>query len=558
MKLLPTLATITGIGLIKSLWKARSKPAKRAAKQEIRGAYDIAQNGDDAEHWAWADALDANAANSRDVRKDIREKSRYEVFNNGYGGGLVDKLGNDLVGTCPRLQLSIPGASRVTARQIEKAFLSWARTIGLGEKLRLLDNAAVRDGEGFGLLVTNRKLDPNGVQLDLRLYETDQVDTPTLRMAYDDPQSFPGGRTDRMGDVTEWHFLKSHPGSEYGYSAFGEYDKIPAAKVVHWFKPRRAGQLRGVPEIASSLTLYAYLRRYTLATVAAAETAANLAGVMKTNSSTTTPVACAPMKGVSMPRNQMLTLPEGWEAMQFKPEQPINTYKEFKGELLTEAGQPVGAMRNVATGSSAEYNYSSARLDHRLYQRGIEVRRSAFRERVLDKIFRAWLDEAALTPGLIPNGLPLRHLWSWDWYYDGFVSLDPQKDAETNDMRLRNGTITHAEIAAEDGVDWEERFEQRAEERRRLIDLELVDVMDEATAQANAQTAQAAINPDQVAAMLDLADRLSGRAISAQSAEAILQAAFPVVKPDLIRKFIRGYSAFNERALPEREGATCA
>lgn len=556
MSVLSRLANISGLGLLKSFLAGRPKNDS----PPMRGAYDIAQRGDDQDHWAWADALDANASASSEVRKEIREKSRYEVFNNGYGGGLVDKLGNDLVGTVPRLQLTIPGTNRQASRQIEKAFLQWARQIGLGEKLRLLDNAAVRDGEGFAVLVTNRKLDQNGVQLDLRLYETDQVDTPSQRMAWGDDRAFPGGRVDKMGAVTEWHFLKSHPGSDFAYAGMGEFDKIPAEKVVHWFKPRRAGQLRGVPEIASSLTLYAYLRRYTLATVAAAETAANFAGVMKTNSPAANVVSCTAMKGVAMPRNQMLTLPEGWEAYQFKAEQPTSSYREFKGELLAEAGQPVGATRNVATGSSAEYNYSSARLDHRLYQRGIEVRRSSFRDRVLDKIFRAWLDEAALTPGLIPNGLALRHLWTWDWYYDGFVSLDPQKDAETNDMRLRNGTTTHAAIAAEDGVDWEERFEQRAEERRRLVELELPDVIDEAMAQANAQVAARtpSLDPNQVTALLDMADRLSGRSLSAQSTEAIIQAAFPTMQIDLIRKFVRGLNASDQRTTPEREEVTCA
>lgn len=554
MSILKTIANVTGLSLVKSLWKGRAK----SEAKPVRGAYDIAQNGDDQDHWGWADSLDANSSNSKDVRQTVRERSRYEVFNNSYGGGLVDKLGNDLVGTVPRLQLTIPGTNRKASRQIEKSFLQWSRSIGLGEKLRLLDNAAVRDGEGFAVFFTNRRLDPNGVQLDVRLYETDQVDTPL--MGWGDDRAFPGGRIDKQGNVIEWHFLKYHPGSEQGYFALGEPDKIPAEKVIHWFKPRRAGQLRGIPEIASSLTLYAYLRRYTLATVAAAETAANLAGIMKTNSPSATVVACTPMKGVSMPRNQMLTLPEGWEATQFKPEQPVTGYKEFKGEILSEAGQSVGATRNVATGSSAEYNYSSARLDHRLYQRGIEVRRSSFRERVLDKIFRAWLDEASITPGMIPQGLALRHLWTWDWYYDGFVPLDPQKDAETNDMRLRNGTITHAEISAEDGVDWEERFEQRAEERRRLIELELVDVMDEATAQAEAQMAakSPALDSNQVAALLDMADRLSGRALSVQSTEAIIQAAFPAMKLDLIRKFVRGLNAKDQRTAPQAQEVTCA
>jgi len=81
-------------------------------------------------------------------------------------------------------------------------------------------------------------------------------------------------------------------------------------------------------------------------------------------------------------------------------------------------------------------------------------------------------------------------------------------------------------------------------------------VIDEATAQAEAQSAAraTAIDPSQVTALLDLTDRLAGRGLSAQSTEAIIQAAFPSIKLDTVRKFVRGLGC----AIPDKEGATCA
>jgi lambda family phage portal protein len=460
--------------LVRNVVGRVSRAVRGTARKRIKASYDAAQTtAENANHWYWADSLNANAANSTEVRRTLRERARYETENNGYLGGLVDKLGKDLVGRGPRVQLRIPGVGRDVCRRIEAAFMQWARQIGLGQKLRLLDNAAVRDGEGFALLTNNPRLDPSGVQLDLRLYETDQVSTPFLD--WGDDKAFDGGRLDDFGNVTEWHFLKTHPGSDVWSASYLDVDKIDSRDVIHWYTPKRAGQVRGVPEVLSSLTLFAYLRRYTLAVVTAAETAANLAGVMQTDG--TAQDGDAPtvetMDEVALARGALLTLPSGWTATQFKPEQPTNTYKDFKGEILTEAGQPVGAPRNVSTGSSAEYNYSSGRLDLGIYQRGVGVRRSDLRDRVLDQIFRAWLDEAALVPGLIPDGLPLRVTWSWDWYFDGFTSLDPQKDAETDAKRLETKTTTYAEIFAERGQDWEEAFEQMARERARMKELGL-------------------------------------------------------------------------------------
>ncbi|MBN9521090.1 phage portal protein [bacterium] len=445
-----------------------------APRRRVRGSYDAAQNGTDANHWAWVDALNANAANSPDVRKVLRERARYEADNNGYCGGLIEKLGNDLVGRCPRVQVTIPGVARDVTRGIERAFQQWARQVGLGAKLRLLDNMAVRDGEGFAILTKNPALDPYGVQLDLKLYETDQVETPFFQ--YADREAFSGGRLDAFGNVAEWHFLKVHPGSDVWAANYLDYDRIPAADVVHWYKPRRAGQLRGVPEIMSSLSLYGYIRRYTLATIGTAETAANISGVLKSNLPPDREGGgpqWETMEDIPTPRGALLTLPEGWDATGFRSEQPVTGYGDFKKEALAEAGAPVGAPRNIATGSSADYNYSSGRLDHGIYQRGVGVRRGDLTDRVLDKVFREWLDEAALIPGLIPDGLPVRALWTWGWYFDGFASLDPAKDAQTDKLRLETRTTTLAAIYAERGEDWEDALEQLALEERRAAELGL-------------------------------------------------------------------------------------
>lgn len=472
---------------VRSLFgKAMNRPGR--SHGFVRGSYDAAQTtNENANHWSWTDSLNANAANSPEVRRVLRERSRYESDNNGYCGGLIEKLANALVGACPRLQLSLPAShydpdfqvDRPTnpsaARTIETLFATWAKRVALGQKLRMLDAAATRDGEGFGLLVSNPALPDDVPQLDIRLYETDQVETPFYD--WTDPLAFSGGRLDEAGNVVEWHFLKTHPGSNVWAASYLDFDRIPANRVLHWFKPKRAGQLRGVPEILSSLSLYGVLRRLTLATLGSAETAANIAGVLKTDQPAPTSAdggaKYETMDEVDMPRRGMLTLPANWEASGFDAVQPTTGYREFKGEVLTEAGQSVGAPRNVATGSSAEYNYSSGRLDHGIFQDGMRIRRSDLSAAILDVIFREWSTEAARIAGYLPDGLPPLSTWAASWRYPGFVSLDPAKDATTDDLRLKNGTTTYAEIYAERGEDWEEAFEQQARElgRRRQLGL---------------------------------------------------------------------------------------
>ena len=144
----------------------------------IRARYDAAAtNPDNRRHWANADSLSANAGNSADVRRILRNRSRYEVANNSYARGIVLTLANDVIGTGPRLQML---TSDVAAnRRIEQAFGGWAKAIGLAEKLRTMRIARATDGESFSLLITNPKLSTE-VQLDLRVVEADQVATPDL------------------------------------------------------------------------------------------------------------------------------------------------------------------------------------------------------------------------------------------------------------------------------------------------------------------------------------------------------------------------------------------
>ena len=56
---------------------------RRILRRVIRARYDAAVTSDDnRRHWANADGLSANAANSSTVRRTLRNRARYETANN--------------------------------------------------------------------------------------------------------------------------------------------------------------------------------------------------------------------------------------------------------------------------------------------------------------------------------------------------------------------------------------------------------------------------------------------------------------------------------------------
>jgi capsid protein len=298
----------------------------------VRARYDAAVTTDDnRRHWANADGLSPNASNSAAVRRILRNRARYETANNSYARGIVLTLAHDVVGTGPRLQM-ITGDSEAN-RRIEQAFMMWARSVHLAEKLRTMRMARATDGESFAILTNNPRLNTE-VQLDLRLVEADQVTTPDLdrlsTIAVD------GIVFDSAGNPVEYHVLRTHPGDGF-YSARSDYDRIPADAVLHWFRADRPGQTRGIPDIMPALPLFAQLRRFTLAVLAAAETAADFAGILYTDAPANGEAdAAEPFEPIELEKRALVTMPGGWKMAQMQAEQPSTTYGEFKHELLNE------------------------------------------------------------------------------------------------------------------------------------------------------------------------------------------------------------------------------
>jgi lambda family phage portal protein len=436
----------------------------------VRARYDAAVTNDsNFRHWVNADGLSINAAAMPGVRRLLRNRSRYEVYNNSYARGIVSTLANDIVGTGPRLQM-LTGNPQANG-QIERAFSTWADAVNLAEKLRTIRLAQIQDGEGFAILINNPKLD-NPVTLDLKLVEADQISSPYLIFPQKD--RIDGIIFDEHGNPRIYDVLREHPGNVM-VPFTAEFDKVPAASVIHLFRADRPGQMRGLPEIMPALPLFAQLRRFTLAVLGAAETAADFAGILYTDAPANgeaEPVE--PMDTIELESRALLTMPGGWKMGQVHAEQPSTTYAEFKKEILNEIARCLNMPFNVAAGNSSGYNYASGRLDHQTYFKSIRVDRSRIELVALDRIFHAWLDEAQLVEGLLPQSARRVNAdFTHQWFWDGQEHVDPAKEAQAQQLRLANNTTTLASEFAKQGRDWEVEIRQRAKEVALMVQLGL-------------------------------------------------------------------------------------
>lgn len=444
---------------------------KHAARAELTAAYDAAQTtGENQKHWRFADDLSATAANSRFVRETLRKRARYECLqSNSFGCGIVSTLANDTIGTGPTLQVAM---GRDMSRQIEQRFATWCRRIGLAKKLRTARLSKCVDGETFIVRTTNpENRDP--VQLDIKVIEADQVSTPGWmegRQGMVDGIVF-----DIYDNPAVYHVLKQHPGDMWVVNAFTKVDVL-ARDMIHLFNEVRPGQKRGVPEVTPALPLFAYLRRFTLATILAAETAADFSAIIKTTGNAynseglSSDPSVQPFDTVNIDRGMMTSLPYGWELQQFKAEHPTSTYEGFRNAILQEIARCVHMPENKALGSSAAYNYSSATLDDQIYWNSIDIEREViWVQDCLERIFEWWWEEAVEIDGYLPL-YPYIDLPPHKFVWPPKRANNPSEEASTAISLVNAGLMLDSQYLESRNIDpdwFNEEMEKQIERRKR-------------------------------------------------------------------------------------------
>lgn len=461
------------LSAIRSFFQPKTKAT--AKPQYIRARYDAAQSTpENQRHWEYADSLSAVSANSAHVRRKLRDRSRYEVANNSYARGILDTLADYSIGSGPSLQLTYRGSDtsesiRAATQKVEVLFSNWAYARKLGEKLHAMHLALDGDGEAFGVLTTGRDTMHTPVSLDLRLYECDHFDLLNGGTWFEDDA---GVRVGTDGEPTEYAFSPIHPGDLTGGLAVSQW--INADQVLHLFRKDRPGQLRGIPKTTPALPLFALLRRFTLATVLAAETAADFAAILTpgTDDDTSTYV---PFERLDMERGAFLTTPAGSTLSQLRSEHPNGIYDDFIKAIMREIARCLGVPAVLALGDASRYNYSSGRLDLQAFNRQMEVERRLIIERGgLDPVFENWLTEAAMLDSFLPDGfVELLPDLEWSWRWQGAGHVDRQKEAQGQATELENHTTTLSREYAKQGLDWETELRQRARELSRMSELGL-------------------------------------------------------------------------------------
>ena len=453
-----------------NLFKRHKKPAK-----SIKALWDAASMSVDMRrHFRGADNLTADQSLGQFTRRTIASRVRFEAENNSFCAGIVSTLASACVGRGVNIELEPANLSNnVDHKKVRKAmdareerFRAWANIVRLNRLLTLCRRARCIDGETFILLCNNPNL-AGECKLQPVQYEASQI-----RGDYElEP------KTDDAGNITEWDGIRfDRYGNPAQYQIFPASDNYgnyggkgkwyPAANVLHYANLLRPGQHRGVSELASSISVFNDLRRFSNATLAAAEAAAELSFIIKTDLTSIDEdgnriaTAIEPGTFLEAARGGGMALPEGWDLKQLQAANPSSNYPQYLESKIREAARCLDMPLMVALSDSSNANYSSSRADRQTWGRKIDADRVEMVQEILSPLYSWWCeyDRAAHPADYAYDATP-------QWQWQPWLSIDPVKDDNAARIRLESGTTTLRDECAVRGLDWEAVLYQRAREK---------------------------------------------------------------------------------------------
>ena len=257
-----------------------------------------------------------------------------------------------------------------------------------------------------------------------------------------------------------------------------EYEEVPAAEIIHLFSPILPEQLRGIPPFQSGLPKIAQMRQLIRAELTAMTNAAKLGIVFVTNNPEI--LASAADANILEGKNggALFEIPDGgvfappgYEPKMTESKHPNAQFAEVKKIMASDVGSTIGLGNGKINNDHSAYNYSSSKMDEQVDDVVIEVTQNEIASEVLNPIFDDWLDGLAdfdpvadefLAMARIPERIRRKWLWPQP------KTLDPLKDAQAEDIQLKNGSITLEEIYSRRRRDAKEELAKWQSERESI------------------------------------------------------------------------------------------
>lgn len=407
--------------------------------------------------------------------KNLRNRSRELVRNNAYAKRYIELLRTNVVGKRgATLQVKATDDNgtldQLGNQLIENAFRNWGRlgNCTLDGKLSWVDvqkmviEGLARDGEVF--IIKHR----NPSQTDyfgLEFIEPDQVDEKKSERLPNGNEIRMGVELDRYRKPVAYHVLSYHPGDyDYTTKSFSKKSaRIPADRVIHVFKPQRAGQTRGEPWMAAAISDLKQLGAFREAAIINARVGASKSGFFTSPAGDgfvaddldgTIPIMDAQP-------GTFHQLPAGVDFKAFDPQYPSGEFDSFHKACLKGIASALGVSYISLANDLEATSYSSIRQGALEERDGYADIQAFMVDHFMMPVYSAWL-ASAMEMGTI--NLPLRKLEKFlpasEFRCRGWSWIDPVKEMNASVTGLKAGVLSLQDVANNYGKDVEELLSQ--------------------------------------------------------------------------------------------------
>lgn len=410
----------------------------------------------------------------------LRDRSRELVRNSPLAKAAEDTWVSELVGTglVPRPTLDDKNAVEALLR----LFKRWSRHADADGVLDFfgLQELAARslfvNGEALGRLRPRRLSDGLAVPFQVQLLEPDHLDglfgTASQLRAPNGNLIKMGIELNRIGKRVRYWLTQEHPG-EMGV---GSHQTVPvnARNVLHVYKPRRPGQLRGIPELTSIIVGLRELEQYNDAELVRKKVSALFAGFIE-NPDPEGGLLNA--DGETMEGNPVASLEPGI-LQELSPGQKVTfsnpadvgtTYEPWMKQQLRQLARGAGLTYELWTGDLTGVNYTSIRAGLLEFRRRLEVlQQNILAFQFCQPIWERFIDMALASGALAGLGLEgrLQELYEVDWIAPGHRYLDPVKEVRGDELAIKAGIDSREGATARRGTS----VEQVDRQNRRAVD----------------------------------------------------------------------------------------
>ena len=433
-----------------------------------------------------------------EIRKSlerIRARSRDLAYNNEYARKYLQMVQTHIVGPSGFVLQSLAADGRQPDRlardAIELAFWQWSlpgncEATGrhsFSDFCRLVVETVARDGEA---LILRRRGADNAWGYQLKLLEIDRLPVEKNEQLKDGNSIVMGVELNPDGRaVAYWLNLGSLNTSGIGV----KLTRVPAADVLHIYKPMRPEQHRGLPWMTPVMSGLKMLAGYEEAAIVAARVGAAKMGFYTSPDGQADPLADDQIAGEfyqDAEAGAFAVLPPGYDFKSWDPDYPHQGYKDFVQARLRSIASGLGIAYHTLANDLADVNYSSARAGTLEERDNWIVLQNWLIVSFLRPVFLDWVEQGLARGAIVmPNGSALpaakadkfaAHEWQgrrWTW-------VDPVKDIEAARLAIKTGIASPQMIAAQNGVDIDDvlqaiaAFEGRVRETGvTLVDYEL-------------------------------------------------------------------------------------